>query len=194
MMKMEICGNMLRKLIRNLLFSSKFLFISINFYKFQLFGLRWLVVLFFAFSLLVYTCFAQNIKIDSLINNSKKYNGKIVEIEGEAIGHIMPRGGYAWLNINDGSNSFSIWMSREDASKVNKLGKNAIVGDIIRVNGIFNERCFEHGGEMDIHARNIEKLKEGYLKNIPIDNVKTNMLVFLVGALICLYFIKILKK
>ncbi len=69
------------------------------------------------------TSLAKPIDSNTLINNAFKYDGKFIEFQGEAIGEIMKRGNYAWVNIHDGSNAIGVFLKYEDAKKIKYLGK-----------------------------------------------------------------------
>lgn len=134
------------------------------------------------------------IKINDLINNDKEFDGKEVTIEGEAIGHVMKRGQFAWVNINDKTNSIGIWLNYELEKKIKYLGKYAVIGDWLLIDGIFHSRCPAHGGDTDFHANNLVIINRGSLKNLTYTQKKVNILLLLIGLLVCLYLIKILKK
>jgi len=106
--------------------------------------------------------YAQPISSTDLINNAKEYDGGVVTYEGEVIGDIMMRGEYAWINVNDNVNAIGIWMPRELAKNIVYKGTYDIKGDLVEVKGVFNRSCKQHGGDLDIHAESMVKLKDGY--------------------------------
>jgi hypothetical protein len=99
--------------------------------------------------------------ITDLIERSKLYDGKIVEIKGEVIGDILDRGKYAWININDGSSSIGIWGAKELFSKINFTGDYNTKGDYIKVTGIFRRADPKQGGELDIEALSLKVISVG---------------------------------
>lgn len=99
---------------------------------------------------------------DDLIENSKELDGQTVVYTGEAVGTILKRDGYAWVNINDGSNAIGIVISNEMADSIHHMGEYGKIGDQIEVVGTFHRACAEHGGDMDIHADTIRIVKDGY--------------------------------
>ncbi|HOK56659.1 MAG TPA: DNA-binding protein [bacterium] len=113
------------------------------------------------FSTLIYS--SEKVKIKELFENSKKYNGKSVIIEGEAIGEIMGRGKEKWVNIKDVFEDFAIGVvvSEKDAKIIENLGSYKVKGDILRIEGIYNVNCLKHQGERDIHAVRVEIVKKG---------------------------------
>ncbi|MDI6799413.1 MAG: hypothetical protein QMD53_01810 [Actinomycetota bacterium] len=109
-----------------------------------------------------------------LIEEHQDYNGKTVTFEGEAIGDVMIRGESAWIHLNDdpygknrsrelsGYNSgMAVWISADEAGKIETLGNYNNWGDLVRVVGTFNAACLEHGGDMDIHASSLSVIKPG---------------------------------
>ncbi len=119
------------------------------------------------------------VKINDLIENSKLYDGKQITVEGEAIGEAMERGSFSWVNINDQSNALGIWMPNEDADKIKFYGDYKHLGDEIRVTGIFNRACEQHGGDMDIHSATVEVLSSGKLIEVKVNPVKTYLAILL---------------
>lgn len=105
--------------------------------------------------------YAQAVSSIELINNAKQYDGKTVTYQGEAIGDIMARGEHVWVNLNDGYTAIGVWVRKTDLKDVAYLGSYRAKGDIIKVNGRFNRGCPEHGGDLDIHAREIKKILPG---------------------------------
>ncbi len=114
----------------------------------------------------------------TLVENANLWDGRTVSFKGEAIGEAMVRGEMAWLHLNDdaymeknieegaalgGYNSgHAVWVSAELAARVRFFGDFKHDGDIVRVTGIFNAACRDHGGDMDIHATSLEVVRPGY--------------------------------
>lgn len=106
----------------------------------------------------------ETVSCSELIDHSKKYDGKKIVFEGEAIGDILYRGSYAWINVSDGNNSaIGIWMTKEQAQSIKTTGAYEITGDTVEIAGIFHAACSEHGGDMDIHATAVTVMKQGYM-------------------------------
>jgi hypothetical protein len=103
-----------------------------------------------------------------LINNAKEYDKKEVIYSGEVIGDIMKRDEYAWINVSDGDNAIGIWLPFEETKKIEYTGQYRYRGDIVKITGIFNRACPEHGGDLDIHSKSIEVVERGY-------EIKTNI-------------------
>jgi len=133
---------------------------------------------------LFHYAFAKPVDSTTLLNNSFKYDGKIVEFQGEAIGEVMKRGKYAWVNIHDGQNAIGVFMKYEDAKKIRYLGRYLVKGDIVLVKGIFNRSCKVHGGDTDIHALQVQIAKRGYKMQEQINKTKAAfaILIFSLGS------------
>ncbi|MBM3248568.1 MAG: DNA-binding protein [Candidatus Omnitrophica bacterium] len=106
-------------------------------------------------------CFAQPLTSQELIERAKEYDGKTISYLGEAIGDVMYRGDFAWVNVNDGSNAIGIWVKKDLAEKITLTGSYKFIGDTILVEGRFNRSCLEHGGDLDIHANSLTIIKNG---------------------------------
>jgi len=153
--------------------------------RIALFALIW--ALFFMANSSIFTpAFAKPLDSNTLINNTAKYDGKIIEFEGEAIGEIMKRGNFAWVNVNDGQNAIGIYMPYSEAKKIKYLGRYLVKGDTIYVKGIFHRACSAHGGDIDIHAYELKIIKSGYRFSEKVDSKRavTGILLFLSGCLL----------
>ncbi|MEA5026993.1 MAG: hypothetical protein VB012_04960 [Erysipelotrichaceae bacterium] len=108
-------------------------------------------------------CLAQDqtFTINELIENAVSLDGTNVTIEGEAIGEILERGEYSWININDKTNAIGVWIKTSDAQKITYFGDYKNQGDTVRITGTFYNACSEHGGDTDIHAASIEIIQTG---------------------------------
>uniref|UniRef100_A0A7C5Z115 DNA-binding protein n=1 Tax=Caldicellulosiruptor owensensis TaxID=55205 RepID=A0A7C5Z115_9FIRM len=131
---------------------------------------------------LFYYAFAKPVDSTTLLNNSFKYDGKTVEFQGEAIGEVMKRGKYAWVNIHDGQNAIGVFMKYEDAKKIKYLGRYRVKGDTILVKGTFFRSCKVHSGETDIHALDVQILERGYKLQEKIDMKKALFAIMLFSA------------
>jgi hypothetical protein len=107
-------------------------------------------------------CWAQSASGSAdLINNARDYDAKTVIYSGEAIGDIMARGAYAWININDGANAIGVWIKKELAGGISYTGSYQARGDWVEVKGEFQRSCREHGGDLDIHAQTLNIISSG---------------------------------
>jgi len=138
-------------------------------------------------------CYAQSISSTELINNAKLYDGKIVTYEGEVIGDIMLRGEFAWINVNDGQNAIGIWIGKNLTKDIFYTGSHKFKGDVVEITGVFQRACLEHGGDLDIHAQTIRKVRQGreVLERLNIN--KRNLVFVLLGVLCLVWILKLLK-
>ncbi len=133
-----------------------------------------------------------------LIVDSKRYDGKVVEYQGEVVGDVLKRRGgtdHAWINVNDDPYSRQgpgfrlagynrgqgILISLEDAKKIKNVGNYGRRGDIVRVIGTFHRSSSAHGGQMMINARRggrLTVIKAGFSLDNPISNRKILLAVF----------------
>jgi hypothetical protein len=130
------------------------------------------ILLVLCLALSISNCYAQTATSLDLLNNTKQYDGKTVNYKGEAIGDIMIRGDYAWLHVNDGTIAIGVWASKTMVQDILYVGNYHKKGDIIEVSGIFHRSCLEHGGDLDIHAFEINKITPGSLAIQPISKKK----------------------
>jgi len=153
----------------------------------------WIVILIFGFWILNFNCYAQSISSTELINNAKVYDGKVVAYEGEVIGDIMVRGEYAWINVNDGQNAIGIWMDKNLAKDISYAGSYKSKGDWLEITGIFQRACLQHGGDLDIHAQAIRKVRPGRQIIERLNISKRNLVFVLLGVLCLVWILKQLK-
>lgn len=113
-----------------------------------------------------------------LVESPKEFDGSDVTFEGEVIGEAMVRGENAWLHINDdayyvknveegaqlgGYNTgMAVFIPAGETKAITYFGDYKHEGDIVRVEGVFNAACAEHGGDMDIHATALEVVETGH--------------------------------
>ena len=117
--------------------------------------------LFQSFSLVV--CAEQYLAVTSrdLIEKSKYYDQKFVAIKGEAIGDIMVRGEFAWLNIQDVYNVIGIWAPRAYLKDIQTLGDYFHQGDVVKIRGRFVRADPDLAGEFCIKADSVFVLSSG---------------------------------
>ncbi|MFA5350435.1 MAG: DNA-binding protein [Candidatus Omnitrophota bacterium] len=138
--------------------------------------------------------FSQGVSSDELIKNAKEYDGKLVTYTGEAIGDVMLRGEFAWVNINDGENALGVWMGAALAKEIKFVGNYKTRGDRLEVVGIFHRACLEHGGDLDIHAQELRKLGNGRVVNQRLNMDKKNLSLILFGALLLIWILTLFRS
>jgi len=96
-----------------------------------------------------------------LIQKAKVLDGQVVVYTGEAIGELLARGDYSWVNASDGANAIGLYMPTALANKISNFGTYKTRGDTIEVTGVFHRACPEHGGDLDIHVTDVKVLAQG---------------------------------
>ena len=118
-------------------------------------------------------CFgSEKVLLNDLIEDSKRMDQKKVIVSGEVIGEALERGEFSWININDGTNAIGIWVDKKQVEQIKYYGSYHTVGDKISVEGIFNRGCKVHGGDVDIHAEQLQVVKRGHTVVYPIAKEK----------------------
>jgi hypothetical protein len=139
-------------------------------------------------------CYAQAVSSSELINNAKQYDAKTVVYSGEVIGDVMARGEFVWINANDGVNAIGIWAAKSLAKDIFYTGSYKSRGDVIEAEGVFHRACLEHGGDLDIHAVLLRKIKNGGPAREIIDPVKKNLAISFLGVLCLVWILSRLKR
>ena len=147
--------------------------------KFLNFGLSFCILI---FGFWIYS-YAQSLSSTELIDNAKTYDGKTVVYTGEVIGEVMMRGEYAWANLNDGKNAIGAWLPVGLAREIEFKGSYKAKGDVVEVVGIFNHACVQHGGDLDIHAEALKKIRSGKIIRERINTGKRNIIFMFSGVL-----------
>lgn len=83
-------------------------------------------------------------------------SGARVTIVGEAIGDALRAGpDHVFVNLLQDSTAIGVWMPREESDRIGGFGDYHTTGAELRVTGIVNVACPQHGGDFDIHAEEI---------------------------------------
>jgi len=121
---------------------------------------------------------------DELIGLERHMDGRRVTIQGEAIGEELRAGqDYRWVNLLGESVAVGVYMHEMDAGLIDSFGSYRRTGDIVRVTGILNIACDEHGGDLDVHAQIVEVVEEGQ----PISRELEAWKLLLVGAALAVF-------
>ena len=153
-----------------------------------------LFIIFFVVLAYMQVSFAQSLSSSELINNAKQYDGRLITYSGEVIGEVMSRGQNAWVNINDGNNALGVWMSSLLAKEINFVGNYQSRGDNLEITGIFHRACLEHGGDLDIHAQGLRKLKDGWMVSHSINLDARNLSLILLGVLFLIWILTLFRR
>ena len=138
--------------------------------------------------------YAQPLSSTELINNARQYDGKAVIYAGEVIGEVMVRGQYAWINVHDGQTAIGVWVAKNLIQDILYTGSYKARGDRIEISGVFQHICPEHGGDLDIHASSITKLKSGENIFEALSRGKINFALLLSALAVLLWILQRLIK
>jgi hypothetical protein len=109
--------------------------------------------------------YAEALRVDSflsLVREGKRYDGMEIEIEGEAVGDVMLRGTYAWVNIRSSEDvALGIVVTPDQARRISRTGDYFHAGDRLRVTGTFYRFAPRYGGETCVVAREMRVVREG---------------------------------
>jgi hypothetical protein len=153
---------------------------------------------------------ADTVSIVSLIDNMKKYDDKVVTIQGEAIGDLMVRGVNAWITVNDDAYSrksieeggalvgmsnagIGIWIPELQGHKISIFGGWKNKGAIVRITGVFHRACAEHGGDTDIHADFVDVVAPGHPFSKPFKWVELLIIITLAVVIAVLWNLRRVK-
>jgi hypothetical protein len=153
---------------------------------------------------------AEVVTTQDLIDNMAQYDGQEVTISGEAIGDLMQRGDYGWITVNDDPYSvksieeggslegvsnagIGVWAPMNEIGDIHILGGYKNKGDTVRVTGIFNRVCHEHGGDTDIHAESVVVIEQGYAFSHPFKYWLLVLSLILAGIIAILWNIRRLR-
>jgi len=119
-----------------------------------------------------------NPKVAELITFPSVYNEKEILFHGEAIGQIMHRGDYCWLNVMDeDGNSLGCYMPGIFAEDIKFLGRYKIQGDILLLKGVYHSAREEHGGETELEVNDVILLQKGH--TLPPDEVNAVFVIII---------------
>lgn len=140
-------------------------------------------------------CYAQTaLSSTELIEKAKELDGKEVVYEGEVIGEVMTRGNYSWVNLNDGQNAVGVWTGNNFLSLIRFSGGYKSRGDWLQVKGVFNRACRLHGADLDIHAQEALKIRNGRLVKHSLVPEKKRIALILAGVCLCLLIGQLLSR
>lgn len=128
----------------------------------------------------------------TLIEQARTLNGQEITYQGEVVGDVMPRQDHYWINVLSNGTAIGIWITAEQRSIISLTGQYGVRGDEVKIAGLFNRACSEHGGDLDIHARSLEVVSHGAIQPQELDLTRLIMAAgLLILAVSCLIlFIK----
>lgn len=153
-----------------------------------------LIILSLAFIFRPLPAFSRGLGSNELLKGAREHDNKPVIYSGEAIGEVMQRGEFVWVNINDGDNAIGIWVSAALEKEINFTGSYKSQGDIVEISGVFHRACTEHGGDLDIHAQTLRKISDGKMIGHKFDSFKVKLILSLLGALFLAWTLSLFKR
>lgn len=122
-----------------------------------------------------------------LVTARGELDGTEVAFEGEVVSEPLAAGqGHVWLNVLSGGVAIGAWMPEAMAESADSFGTWSHDGDIVRITGVLNEACDDHGGDLDVHATSLTILDEGEPREHPVEYWK---LIGGIAALVAAYVI-----
>ena len=106
----------------------------------------------------------------------------------------MARGEHFWINVNDGENAIGIWAAKNFLGAISFTSSYTSRGDWLEIKGVFNRACKLHGGDLDIHAIQVIKLRDGRSFSHQLVQRKQTLVAGLSGVFICLLILSLLQK
>lgn len=105
-----------------------------------------------------------------IISMTSGLDGATIAFEGEVVSEALAGGdGHVWVNVLSDGTAIGIWMPVEMTDDLEVFGDWGNTGDVVRVVGILNEGCDQHGGDLDVHAASLELVKRGSERENPYD-------------------------
>jgi len=98
-----------------------------------------------------------------VVIDAPELDGSTVILEGEAIGEALhAHDDFVWVNVlGERGTAIGIVVDRSLADAITTYGDYKHNGDTVRVTGIVNAACDRHGGDLDVHASNLEIVQIG---------------------------------
>ncbi len=129
--------------------------------------------------------------ISDMISNPGIYNGKFLTVQGQAVGSVMRRGDYAWVNMTDGTQTLGFWMTYSLARQIKYTASYDFKGDLLTVEGTFVAMSLKHDGDMEFDVSKIVKIIPG--EKI-VHTIDFDRIIFLIVISVIALFLWILKK
>lgn len=145
--------------------------------------------------------FIYDTTITSLFEQASLYDGRTVQVEGEAIGDFIvgeAPSGSGWVTLtameNNDASSIAVLMSTEQAKQIDHYGRYGVTGTKLQVRGVYHQACEEHQGLPDLHATNSSVLARGVETpdKFVFEDFLPGIAVVLIGALLMgvFYFLR----
>ena len=143
--------------------------------------------------------FIYDTTIESLMDEATLYDGRTVQIVGEAIGDLIRANDAddnCWVMLTstdvDNPSSMSVLISADQASQIDHFGRYGVTGTTLQVRGEYHQACSEHDGQTDIHVTDSAVIARGVETPDPFDAdrfIPGILAVLLGAALMGIYYI-----
>ncbi len=142
---------------------------------------------------------AKAVSLEEVLRSAEEYDGKRVEIEGEAIGEILKGDHGYWVNISTGRPAIGVFSRRREVFEpINYWGRYAEKGDWVRVKGVFYRTC-PLSGTAAVYLEDLAVIQEGRQEKIAVSLPKKQLgllsfIICLISAAIYLIKLKLWKR
>ena len=102
------------------------------------------------------------LSINELLENHAYWDQRVVSLTGEVIGQPLFAQDLVCIHLLDHEgNAIGVWMKKAFLSQISYYGRYRIKGDMVNIEGTFNQLCSSHSGDTDIHASKITIVQQG---------------------------------
>ncbi|WP_080801181.1 hydrolase [Arabiibacter massiliensis] len=110
--------------------------------------------------------FIYDTSISDLSSADTYYDNQTVQVVGEAVGDSIRSGlgnRHRWITLSaeGDSSTLSVYMTAEQAAKIDAFGKYGTRGTTLQVRGTFHLVCPDHEGLSDLHAEVVTAVAPG---------------------------------
>ena len=112
--------------------------------------------------------FIYDTSIADLSGAESYFNNQTVQVTGEVVGDRLRAGlddDHCWVTLTSTKKgegaTVSVYMTYEQAAKIDTFGKYGMTGTVLQVKGTFHLVCNEHTGETDLHADTVSVAAKG---------------------------------
>lgn len=101
-------------------------------------------------------------EVSDLVSAHHSLDGREVILVGEAIGEALgAHRDWKWVNVLGTADAIGVVVPAEWVGRIDRFGDYQEFGSLVRVEGILNIACAEHGGDLDVHAIALEVVEPG---------------------------------
>ena len=100
--------------------------------------------------------------VSDLVSAHHSLDGREVIFVGEAIGEALgAHSDWKWVNILGTTDAIGVVVPAEWVARIDRFGDYQEFGSRVRIEGILNIACVDHGGDLDVHATALEVIEPG---------------------------------